>query len=201
MPCRSRGCPQSGRRSLGQHQQWARSVYRRRGVLRGFAPAGIQMAKWALSQMAQPEGFNSKPAKRAIFPKSGNSSRSRIPMARDVSVKTSRALSASLFLSPAKAASGTISRHNLCDSRMVRGSLIVYAPDEKPLAGIAVPHGRRNARLIAALSRLRMGIRFGIHCSQACGCVVCTRFGLSGYLNTVVARRSLAGNSSPAACD
>ena len=52
-------------------------------------------------------------------------------MARDVSVKTSWALSASLFLSPAKAMSGTISRHNLCDSRMVHDFLIVYAPDEK----------------------------------------------------------------------
>jgi hypothetical protein len=77
-------------------------------------------------------------------------------MARDVSVKTSWALSASLFLSPAKAMSGTISRHNLCDSRMVNDFLIVYAPDEKPLAVIAVLHGRRNPRLVAALSCLRM---------------------------------------------
>jgi hypothetical protein len=57
-------------------------------------------------------------------------------MARDGCAKTSLALSASLFLSPAKPTNSTISRHNLCDSRMVRDYLIVHAPDEKPLAEI-----------------------------------------------------------------
>jgi hypothetical protein len=77
-------------------------------------------------------------------------------MARDVSAKTSLALSASLFLSPAEATNSTISRHNLCDSRMVRDYSIVYAPDEKPLAVIALLHGRRNHRTIAAILRSRM---------------------------------------------
>jgi hypothetical protein len=33
--------------------------------------------------------------------------------------------------------------------------VIVYAPDEKPLAVIAVLHGRRNPRVIAAILRRR----------------------------------------------
>lgn len=33
--------------------------------------------------------------------------------------------------------------------------VIVYAPDEKPLAVIAILHGRRNPRVIAALLRHR----------------------------------------------
>jgi plasmid stabilization system protein ParE len=37
----------------------------------------------------------------------------------------------------------------------VREYLIAYAPDEKPLWVIAVIHGRRNPRLIAALLRTR----------------------------------------------
>ena len=37
----------------------------------------------------------------------------------------------------------------------VRDYVIVYAPDEKPLAVIAVLHGRRNPRVIAALLRRR----------------------------------------------
>jgi hypothetical protein len=90
-----------------------------------------------------------------MFPKSDNSSLSRIRMARDVSAMTSLALSAGLFLSPTKATKRTILRHDLCDSRMVRDYLIIYAPDEKPLAVTAVLHGRRNPRIIAAILRLR----------------------------------------------
>jgi len=37
----------------------------------------------------------------------------------------------------------------------VRDYVIVYAPDEKPLAIIAVLHGRRNPRVIAAILRGR----------------------------------------------
>ena len=37
----------------------------------------------------------------------------------------------------------------------VRGYLIAYAPDEKPLLVIAVLHGRRSPRIIAALLRER----------------------------------------------
>jgi plasmid stabilization system protein ParE len=39
--------------------------------------------------------------------------------------------------------------------QIVRDYVIVYAPDEKPLAIIAVLHGRRNPRVIAALLRQR----------------------------------------------
>jgi len=37
----------------------------------------------------------------------------------------------------------------------VRDYVIAYAPEEKPLAVIAVPHGRRNPRVIAAILRER----------------------------------------------
>jgi antitoxin ParD1/3/4 len=37
----------------------------------------------------------------------------------------------------------------------VRDYVIAYAPDEKPLAVIAVLHGRRNPRVIAAILRGR----------------------------------------------
>ena len=37
----------------------------------------------------------------------------------------------------------------------VRDYVIAYAPDEKPLAIIAVLHGRRNPHLIAAMIRER----------------------------------------------
>ena len=37
----------------------------------------------------------------------------------------------------------------------VRDFLIVYAPDEKPLLVLAVLHGRRNPRVIAAFLRNR----------------------------------------------
>jgi plasmid stabilization system protein ParE len=37
----------------------------------------------------------------------------------------------------------------------VRDYVIVYAPDEKPLAVIAILHGRRNPKVIAALLRHR----------------------------------------------
>ncbi len=37
----------------------------------------------------------------------------------------------------------------------IRDYLIAYAPDEKPLAVIAVLHGRRNPRIIAAILRGR----------------------------------------------
>jgi len=37
----------------------------------------------------------------------------------------------------------------------VRDYVIAYAPDEKPLAIIAVLHGRRNPRVIAAMIRKR----------------------------------------------
>jgi plasmid stabilization system protein ParE len=39
--------------------------------------------------------------------------------------------------------------------RLVRDLLIAYAPDEKPLLVVAVLHGRRNPRVIAALLRTR----------------------------------------------
>ena|SRR5215468_7349479 len=38
---------------------------------------------------------------------------------------------------------------------VVRSFLIAYAPEEKPLAVLAVLHGRRNPRVIAALLRGR----------------------------------------------
>ncbi len=37
----------------------------------------------------------------------------------------------------------------------LRDFLIVYAPDEKPLLVVAILHGRRNPRVIAALLRER----------------------------------------------
>ena len=37
----------------------------------------------------------------------------------------------------------------------VRDLLIAYAPDEKPLVVLAILHGRRNPRVIAALLRTR----------------------------------------------
>ena len=37
----------------------------------------------------------------------------------------------------------------------VRDYVIAYAPDEKPLAVIAVLHGRRNPRVMAAILRSR----------------------------------------------
>ena len=37
----------------------------------------------------------------------------------------------------------------------VREYVIAYAPDEKPLAIVAVLHGRRNPRVIAAILRTR----------------------------------------------
>jgi len=37
----------------------------------------------------------------------------------------------------------------------VREYVIVYAPDERPLAVIAVLHGRRNPRVLAAILRRR----------------------------------------------
>jgi plasmid stabilization system protein ParE len=39
--------------------------------------------------------------------------------------------------------------------RPVRDFLIVYAPDEKPLLVVAVLHGRRSPRVIAAMLRER----------------------------------------------
>jgi plasmid stabilization system protein ParE len=39
----------------------------------------------------------------------------------------------------------------------VREFVVAYAPDEKPLAVIAVIHGRRNPRVIAAILRSRTG--------------------------------------------
>jgi plasmid stabilization system protein ParE len=39
--------------------------------------------------------------------------------------------------------------------RTVRDYLIAYAPDERPLLGIAVLHGRRNPRVMAAILRAR----------------------------------------------
>src|SRR6266511_5545007 len=42
---------------------------------------------------------------------------------------------------------------------VVREYLIVYAPDEKPLWVVAVLHGRRNPRLMAAILRDRPYIR------------------------------------------
>jgi len=38
---------------------------------------------------------------------------------------------------------------------LVRDYLIAYAPDEKPLWVIAVIHGRRNPRVMAAILRSR----------------------------------------------
>ena len=38
---------------------------------------------------------------------------------------------------------------------IVRDYIVVYAPDEKPLAVIAVLHGRRSPRVIAAILRGR----------------------------------------------
>ena len=38
---------------------------------------------------------------------------------------------------------------------LVRDFLIAYAPDEKPLLVVAVLHGRRNPRVLAALLRER----------------------------------------------
>ena len=50
-------------------------------------------------------------------------------------------------------------RHDLTSKPLrfqtLRDYLIVYAPDEKPLAVIAVLHGRRNPRIIAAILRAR----------------------------------------------
>jgi len=37
----------------------------------------------------------------------------------------------------------------------IRNFLIAYAPDEQPLLVLAVLHGRRNPRVIAALLRMR----------------------------------------------
>jgi len=37
----------------------------------------------------------------------------------------------------------------------VFGGWVTYAPDEKPLAVIAVLHGRRNPRVMAAILRSR----------------------------------------------
>lgn len=37
----------------------------------------------------------------------------------------------------------------------IRDFLIAYAPDEKPLVVLAILHGRRNPRVIAALLRTR----------------------------------------------
>jgi len=39
--------------------------------------------------------------------------------------------------------------------QIVRDCVIAYAPDEKPLAVIAVLHGRRNPRVMAAILRKR----------------------------------------------
>jgi plasmid stabilization system protein ParE len=39
--------------------------------------------------------------------------------------------------------------------QLVRDLLIAYAPEEKPLLVVAVLHGRRNPRVIAALLRTR----------------------------------------------
>ncbi len=39
--------------------------------------------------------------------------------------------------------------------QVVRDYVIAYAPEEKPLAVIAVLHGRRNPRVIAAILRAR----------------------------------------------
>jgi plasmid stabilization system protein ParE len=39
--------------------------------------------------------------------------------------------------------------------QLLRDFLIAYAPDEKPLLVVAVLHGRRNPRVIAALLRTR----------------------------------------------
>jgi toxin ParE1/3/4 len=38
---------------------------------------------------------------------------------------------------------------------LLRDFLIVYAPDEKPLVVLAILHGRRNPRILAALLRAR----------------------------------------------
>ena len=38
---------------------------------------------------------------------------------------------------------------------LVREYLIAYAPEEKPLWGVAVMHGRRNPRIMAAILRGR----------------------------------------------
>ena len=39
--------------------------------------------------------------------------------------------------------------------QVVRDYMIVYAPDETPLAVVAVLHGRRSPRVIAAILRTR----------------------------------------------
>jgi plasmid stabilization system protein ParE len=39
--------------------------------------------------------------------------------------------------------------------RIIRDYLIAYAPDERPLVVIAVIHGRRNPRILAAVLRER----------------------------------------------
>lgn len=39
--------------------------------------------------------------------------------------------------------------------RIVRDYVIAYAPDEKPLAVIAILHGRRNPRVLAAILNRR----------------------------------------------
>jgi plasmid stabilization system protein ParE len=41
--------------------------------------------------------------------------------------------------------------------QVVRDYVIAYAPDEKPMAVIAVLHGRRNPRIIAGILNRRMG--------------------------------------------
>ena len=37
----------------------------------------------------------------------------------------------------------------------MREYLIAYAPDEKPLWIVAIPHGRRSPRVLAAILRTR----------------------------------------------
>ena len=59
-----------------------------------------------------------------------------------------------LCIFPIGATDARTSPYGLCGS-LVRDYLIAYAPDEKPLWVIAVMHGRRNPRLMAAILKGR----------------------------------------------
>ena len=52
---------------------------------------------------------------------------------------------------PHQATHGRISLHARSVFSPIRNYLIAYAPDEKPLLMIAVVHGRRSPRVIAAI--------------------------------------------------
>src|SRR5437667_7770924 len=85
-----------------------------------------------------------------ISTKSGKTSLPKISTPRTACWTKSTTLLPRLSAFHIKVTLAQISRHGPLRFQVVRDYVIAYAPDEKPLAGIATLHGRRNPRVLAA---------------------------------------------------